>query len=192
MANTILGVKPITLERFYPSVLGSAVGLACLLLGFCLPVFDTTKDLFATSMGFSAISVGFLATALSIVISAPDSPALRRVVLAGKHDNLSAYLKEPFHIGLLVGSICILGFVVPEDTVRGALYSSIWAGLTVWQLLGLFRISMVFVKFIAANAHEQLEEAKRQARLEAAQAIPEAVAPAQSIDPAPPDPTRPN
>lgn len=191
MARTAFGFKPITLERLYPSVIGFAVCISCLILGFGLPEFDTTKDLFATSMGFSAISVGFLATALSIVISAPDSPALKRVVLAGKHESLSVYLKEPFHVGLLVGSVCILGFVIPIETVRGETYSSIWAGLTVWQLLGLFRISTVFVAFIAANAHEQMEEAKRKARREAAQAILEDSPHGHAAGPAQPDPIRP-
>lgn len=76
-------------ERWYPYGFGFVVGCGLFLLRgtICLP--DTLKELFPVVISISAIAVGFLATAKSILLSLEERPVVRHLRQMGDMTNLS-------------------------------------------------------------------------------------------------------
>lgn len=136
-------------ERWYPFVGAVAAAVLWCYLDLAMPSADARRDLYATSMSFAAITVGFLATAMSIVISAPDSPLVRQLAKSGYLSDLIRYLKEPFLVGILIAALCLIGFILPDEKTAHRAFGAIWASLAVWVLLGLFRMGTIFVQIMA-------------------------------------------
>ncbi|MCU7371598.1 hypothetical protein PEC18_12245 [Paucibacter sp. O1-1] len=135
-------------ERWYPSLGGVIAAGLWIFLGAGLPAPDAVRDLYATTMSLAAITVGFLATAMSIVVAAPDSPLVRQLSRSGYLKDLVRYLKEPFLVGIAIAGICLIGFVVPQCVAELPAFGATWAMLSAWMLLGLFRVGGIFVKII--------------------------------------------
>lgn len=127
---------------------GLVVALVWVLLDASMPAPDALRDLLATSMSLAAITVGFLATAMSVVIAAPDSPIVRQLAVSGYLKDVIRYLKEPFLAGLTVASVCLLGFILPTKATNAVCYGALWSALCTWMILGLFRVGGIFVQVI--------------------------------------------
>jgi hypothetical protein len=136
-------------ERWYPLVAAIAAAALWVYLGVKTPGADALRDLYATSMSFAAITVGFLATAMSIVVSAPDGPLIRQLASSGYLEDLIRYLKEPFGVGILIAAQCLVGFVLPESLTSHIAFGAVWSGLVAWMLFGLYRMGTIFVKIMA-------------------------------------------
>ncbi|RYG28568.1 MAG: hypothetical protein EON93_18365 [Burkholderiales bacterium] len=162
-------MRQLWIERWYPIAVACVAAAVWHSLEAKLPGADAIRDLYATTMGFAAITVGFLATAMSIVIAAPDSPLVRDLSESGYLSDLVRYLREPFLVGLAVAALCLLGFVVPATVTESTWFSSFWALCTVWLIGGLFRIGVIFVRVIeyigsqAILRRQQLRRAAQQA-----------------------------
>ncbi len=136
------------LERWYPAAGAILASAAWGALEFPFPEPDAARDLYATTMGFAAITVGFLATAMSIVVAAPDSPLVRDLAASGYLKDLVRYLREPFMVGLCLAGLCLLGFVVSKEVAGGPLFGCYWAGFAAWLVLSLYRVGAIFVRII--------------------------------------------
>ncbi|MDR7295473.1 hypothetical protein J2X16_000794 [Pelomonas aquatica] len=146
------------IERWYPLASGMAAALCWWWLCVPFPAPEAARDLYATTMSFAAISVGFLATAMSIIVAAPDSPLVRQLAQSGYLKDLVRYLREPFIVGILVAALCLSGFVLPVDPAKYWAFGTVWAALTVAMLLGLARIGFIFVKVITFIGQQSLKK----------------------------------
>ena len=142
-------MTPLFREHWYPLVGGLLVAAAWCFLHVEFPAPDPARDLYATTVSLASITVGFLATAMSIVVSTPDGPLVKKLASSGYLKDLIRYLREPFLVGLLVCAICLVGFVLPEKVTQTAAFGATWSGATAWMLLGLVRIGVIFVRLLS-------------------------------------------
>lgn len=151
-------LKPIWIERGYPFL----VGLGCALLWYklCGGAADSQRDLLGTLVSLSSIVVGFLATAMSIVVSAPDSSLIRELRTSGYSNDLIWYLKEPFSVGIVLVAVSILGYFLSTQELKSAVYVGALVGLTAWLLASLTRIGFVFMAFMRASAFRRKSRAE--------------------------------
>lgn len=147
-------------ERWYP--LGGALVLLCAWASFemGMPASDAMRDLFATTMSLAAITVGFLATAMSIVVAAPESQLIKQLSQSGYLKDLVRYLREPFVVGIVIAALCMAGFVLPDTVTHHGAFGSTWAFLGTWLLLGLLRVGGIFVKVIEHVGRLSLNQQK--------------------------------
>ena len=138
-------------ERWYPFGIGAIATI--LWAHWCLlpPAADNIHDLFATEVSFAAIVVGFLATAMSIVLAAPDSAVMRQLRASNYIDDLVRYLKEPFIVGLAVAAVCLVGYFEARVS-RAPVFLGTLVFLTAMLVAGLCRIALVFMRFLKATA----------------------------------------
>lgn len=149
------------LERWYPFI-GAGIAAATWSyfgLSLCPPL--AVHDIFANTLSIAAITVGFLATAMSIVVAAPDSPLIRELARSNYLSDLVRYLKEPFLVGIAIASFCLAGFVATESVTSHVAFGATWAFLAVWMLLGLFRIGTLFVRLIELIGKRSLDKPRR-------------------------------
>lgn len=146
-------------ERLYPLLIAIAAAAVWWACGQPFPKTEdgATRDLFATAMSLASITVGFLATAMSIVIAAPDGALMRQLRTSSYLDDLVRYLREPFQVGLLVAGLSLLGFFTtsaPLDSLRWL--NLLFVFCATLLLSTLFRIGSIFVTFMRAIAAERL------------------------------------
>lgn len=134
------------IERCYP--IGLSIGAALAWLTWCRGPINGPHDLLATAVTLSSIVVGFLATAMSIVLAAPDSSLMKDLRSSGYVHDLVHYLREPFIVGLALAAFSLSGYVVSEDAAKGDLYVGVIIWLAAWMLGGLLRIAIVLMHFL--------------------------------------------
>lgn len=134
------------IERWYP------LGLSLLTVSawsrWCSGPISGPHDLLSTAITLSSIVVGFLATAMSIVLAAPDSSLMRDLRNSGYIVELIRYLRQPFIVGLALAAFALSGYVVQEDVAKGDLYVGVVIWLAAWMLGGLLRIAIVLMHFL--------------------------------------------
>lgn len=137
-------------ERCYPAVFGLAAGVAWLRLDGA--VTESPRDLLATLVSLASIVVGFLATAISIVVSAPPTSLIRELRDSGYSHDLVRYLKEPFVVGLALLALAVAGYFLKPEHLKHSYCVAALITLTAWLVAALARIGFVFLGFLKASA----------------------------------------
>jgi hypothetical protein len=139
-------------ERWYPTGVAGGVTVAWT---YCCPAApDNMHDIFATSVGLAAIVVGFLATAMSIVLAAPDSKIMQELRSSGYIGELIWYLREPFLVGLALAAVALAGYFISADVAKKPAFVGALVFLSTLLIAGLFRIAMVFMHFLKAGVQK--------------------------------------
>jgi hypothetical protein len=143
-------------ERWYPSTLGLLCGLVFLGLHAKWP-FDlppTLKELFQAGINISAIGIGFLTTAYSILLALEDTrPVIKYLKQADVYTHLLQYLQVA--IMLSFGTALASSLVLVFDESRSAGWYVIgfsgWIFLTVTTLFACHRVIYLFAKVLRAK-----------------------------------------
>jgi hypothetical protein len=143
-----------TFERWYPLGGGLVAGLSVFLFRESLYLPETLKELFPVVISISAIAVGFLATAKSILLSIEDRPVIRHLKELGGYDDLVRYLLTAVNwslIASLVSSIFLL-FLHEKDTWWYRDGFAGWAFVTVAAMLMCYRVLRLFAKILMTGS----------------------------------------
>lgn len=124
-------------ERLYPYILAILAPLVvCLLWFFELsPQSVQLAQIFDKVTGLGGIIVGFLATALAILFTLPDGPAVRFLRRNKGLSQMVAYLEAAIGWWLLVTLISILMLLFLPDIRRNGWLG--WAGLLWSYIVGV-------------------------------------------------------
>jgi hypothetical protein len=122
---------------------------------------DSPRDLLGTLVSLASIVVGFLATAMSIIVAAPDSALIRDLRSSGYINDLIWYLKEPFLAGIALAAIGIAGYFLTPALLKSPIFLGGVVFLTSWLLAALCRVALVFMNFLRASAHASKENQNR-------------------------------
>lgn len=141
-------------ERWYPYGFGFVVGCGLFVLRgtICLP--DTLKELFPVVISISAIAVGFLATAKSILLSLEERPVVRHLRQMGGYDELVRYLLTAVNwslIASLVSAVFLL-FLSQKDTTWYRDTFSLWAAVTTVAILTCYRVIRLFSRILISGS----------------------------------------
>lgn len=140
-------------ERWYPTTVGILVTVAWWAVGHPLLGKEEARDLYATSMSLASITVGFLATAMSIVAASPENSLIRQLKESRYMEDLIRYLREPFSVGLFFAALSLVGFFCNGLSGHAAnAFGAIWVASAGSLLASMYRIGMVFVRFLKASA----------------------------------------
>jgi hypothetical protein len=149
------------LERFYPAILGLfSVGLyAGVLAGHPMSdhVADSLQNLFLAVISISAITIGFLATAQSILFSINQTRIIQNLRAVGKYRPLVGYLMAAVRwsfILAIVSAFCLMvDFKHPEWWHPYLL--GLWSFAVPVAITTCYRIIHIYAKIL--NAAKDLD-----------------------------------
>ena len=137
-----------TLEKFFPFLVG-AIALALYVasrgrIPFSPP--EALRDLFAAIINVSAIAVGFLATAKSILVSLEDKPIVRMLKDAGYYSDLVRYLMTATQLcfGLAIASALLVLLDFKTAAFWNHFAFGVWVFLTATAATACARVIRVF------------------------------------------------
>lgn len=140
-------------ERYYPLVVAIPAVILWRLCEKPIPKDGDALNFYSSLISMASIAVGFIATAMSVVMSAPENSLLRQLKASNYMLDIIRYLKEPFFAGIMLCILCIIGFLLkgsPEyiqDTYNHAIIY-----VASWLFLGLHRMGRSFVMLMKAFA----------------------------------------
>jgi tellurite resistance protein TehA-like permease len=136
------------LERWHPPILGLIGAGLALLLDF--ESREGFKDVLQATVNLSAILIGFLATAKSILFTIGDRETVRAMKKSGHWAVLIRYMMTAIYAALILavlsGSILLVKFLPPEDWHRWV--ACLWAFCLVWTLAACGRVVRFFAMLL--------------------------------------------
>ena len=139
-----------TIERWYPYAGGVLVGISVFMFRDSISLPETLKELFPVVISISAIAVGFLATAKSILLSLEDRPVIRHLKELGGYNDLIQYLLTAVNWSLvasLVSAVFLL-LLHKKETWWCLDGFAIWAFVTVTAVLTCYRVLRLFARIL--------------------------------------------
>lgn len=138
----------LTAERIGPSLCALAAAVTAFSLEVRLPAGETFfAGLLSASISASAILVGFIATAKSILMALPPDGIRKNLNESGYIDDLASYLSHAM-IGNL--AFCVLNmagfFDVAKDMMRW--YAPLWFGVGIFAMLAFWRVGRIMMAIL--------------------------------------------
>lgn len=134
-------------ERTWPYLLAVTIG-ALWWFGFGRPFPNDSDGLLAASGGASAVLVGFLATAKTVILSVSSSDVFKRLKDGGFHELLFNYLYEAIVAGMFFLLVSILGFFVTRTPAAPDWFSLVWVVAGLASLFSFARITHLLFKML--------------------------------------------
>lgn len=133
-------------ERAYPLVAGILSGVIFLVACRDIVLPKSTKDLLTAALTIGSITIGFVATAKSILFSIEQKQIIRILKDAGKFKVLVQYLMAAVHWSFAWAALSGLGLLIDFETP--ALWHtwifSIWIWFTMTACLTYYRVIKMF------------------------------------------------
>jgi len=122
----------------------------CALWWFCLarPFPQASDGLLAASGGASAVLVGFLATAKTVILSVSSSEVFKRLKQGGFHNLLFNYLYEAIVAGMVFLLVSIVGFFINREPVTPDWFALCWVASGLFSLFSFARITHLLFKML--------------------------------------------
>lgn len=110
--------------------------------------------LLGAALTFSAISIGFVGTALSVVVSIDDSKLVAELKKTGYHASIMSYAMECINLFFVVTIGCLLGlfdgFASDSNLVTLAFHA--WASVLAGAIASLYRFIRLLRTFLVTNS----------------------------------------
>jgi hypothetical protein len=147
-------VRGLFFERAYPWVGGVLVGGSYYFFLRHQPLPATASDLFAAMINLSGISVGFLATAQSIIFTLGRNRLMRQFQTINYGRYLVGYFLAAIHSALLfciINAVCLV-FKPAPTALSGAIAIALWAATATTTLLSYYRVIRILTKVFRSPA----------------------------------------
>lgn len=106
----------LAIEKFWPFVLSATITMAWLFV-FPAPFPKNADPLLGSMVAASAVLIGFLATAKTIIFTLTEKAIFLKLKQSGYNDVFFSYLKNAYTCGTILLVLSILGFFVCEDNI---------------------------------------------------------------------------
>jgi hypothetical protein len=138
----------VSLERRYPLIGSGIVTIGYLLihrkLGFVSR--EALTNLFTAMVGVSAIAVGFLATAQSILFSLENRRVTQFLKDAGAFNSLIDYMMQAIHLSFILAALSAFALLVDPKAQRwwypyafaAWLFTLCFAGMAYYRVVSIF------------------------------------------------------
>ena len=139
-----MSLMSLTFERWYPAIYAVAASVAAWMGGAILPEDSSYRaGLLSAAISASAIFVGFVITAKSILMALPVATGIRQKLRdSGFEEDLTFYLTQTMFSNLAFCTLNIIGFF-PITQQHIYCFSPIWIGLGVFCLATFWRVNRV-------------------------------------------------
>lgn len=135
----------LTFEKWYPWIYALAAALMVALSGAEFPSADSYRPgLLSAAISASAIFVGFIATAKSIIMAMPFGGIRKAMKKSGYISTLAAYMRDAMAANLLFCGLNIAGFF-PAVQSSIDIFVPVWIGLGVFCLTSFWRVGRIMM-----------------------------------------------
>ncbi|MFK7089320.1 hypothetical protein AAFM71_10945 [Chromobacterium violaceum] len=131
-------------ERRFPEVLSFI--FAAVFYNFPVQFPAEVKDILAASISFGAITAGFIATAISILMALPSDSVMARIKSSGYVNDLVSYLRKAFYSSLLYSLFCLASFLF--QTHFNLCFKTAWILLTAMSFLTLYQVANLMLAIL--------------------------------------------
>lgn len=137
----------LTFERWYPLFFATASVMVAVSLDMSFPDSDSYRaGLLSAAISASAIFVGFVATAKSILMALPSG--IRQQLHDSSYiDDLASYLNQAMGSNLAFCVFNIAGYF-PAAQTKLALFVPIWIGLGIYSVLSFWRVGRTMIAIL--------------------------------------------
>jgi hypothetical protein len=139
-------------ERHYPLVGGGVVALGYLLLHktFDFVSRDALTNLFTAMVSVSAITVGFLATAQSILFSLENKRVTKFLKDAGAFKSLVDYMMDAINLSFVLAALSAFALLVDPKVHRWwyPFGFAIWLFILSFAGLAYYRVVRIFTEIL--------------------------------------------
>jgi len=141
------------MEKWYPHVFGGLVTIGFLVFHHHVTLPASTKDLFSAVITISAIAVGFLATAKSIMLSMDKKRVIRQLKEIGQYDTILQYLMSAVHwaFACSILSACALLVDCKEQPCWFPWAFAVWLFVTTTTATSCYRVIRIFHKILRSG-----------------------------------------
>ncbi|WP_313569991.1 hypothetical protein [Comamonas terrigena] len=137
--------KSLSIERFFPAFAGISALVIWYYWGFSFKI-NYIKELLAGAITASAIGAGFMATALSILLSISNTES-GKILKNSKYSKIFyRYVRSCFYACLILACLCIIAFpILDVENGLNIYYSSILFGFSVYTISSFIRITEILL-----------------------------------------------
>ncbi|WP_018132705.1 hypothetical protein [Effusibacillus pohliae] len=146
-------------ERSYPLTVSFFFGAVCffVLWFFQIPTSELIKDVLAATVNLGAISVGFLATALTLFYALAEKEIVKTLKHTKRpnqsksvYDEILRYMVNAIVVALILTLFCIGGIFFAETQSKILFYviTSVWLFLLMYAALSLFRVISILASLL--------------------------------------------
>lgn len=137
----------LTFERWYPLFFAMASIVVAVALDMSFPDNDSYRaGLLSAAISASAIFVGFVATAKSILMALPSG--IRQQLHDSRYiEDLTSYLNQAMGSNLAFCVLNIMGFF-PATQAKMHLFVPFWVGLGIYSVLSFWRVGRTMMAIL--------------------------------------------
>lgn len=140
------------IERIWPYAAAIAV-LAFWWIVLQAPFPPNPDGLLAASGGASAVLVGFLATAKTVILAITGARVFQKLKAGGFTKLIFAYLYEAIFAGVAFLVVSVIGFFIEDHAGNRLLFSAVWVFMGAVALMLYVRITHLLFKMLDWVTH---------------------------------------
>ncbi len=142
-----------TIERWYPYVFGFVITILYFYFHRLIDVLSTAKVLFPVLASISAIAVGFLLTAQSILLSMDQRSVIKGLKQGGVYGYLVGYVVQAIYWSFGTTIVTATGMVLSlhvnvSDRVSFVIFTGVWIFFTTTAVMCCYRVIRIFSKIL--------------------------------------------
>lgn len=142
-------------ERFGPSLVGLLAAVLSWRLGSPLSA-DVAKNLLPALLSASAISAGFMTTALSVLLPIAGTAIGRRLKRRGKFDLLFSYLRSAIYSCIALAVVSVIGLVQVDPALGMDKNSTILlVAVATFSVASFIRILEILIQILPQMAEPE-------------------------------------
>ena len=150
---------PAPLERWYPYITSVIVTIVYFYFHRFIDIPSNARDLFPVVISISAIAVGFLMTAKSILLSIDQRRVIKGLKQGGVYADLVGYLVSAVNWSFGTTIVTALGMLLNLHQKPGGwvfyFYTGAWVFITATATVCCLRVIRIFSKILKQIAQEK-------------------------------------
>jgi len=138
------------IERWFPLVIGSLAAVVYLGVFYNRSLPSSVKELFSSGMALSAITVGFLATAQSILFSIDKKYVIQQLKATKTYNTLINYFMSAINWSFLLAIFSAVSLIINFEKQESwhSLFFAAWLFMFVTVISSCYRIIDTFASIL--------------------------------------------
>ena len=144
------------IEKWYPLFFGVIFAILCSYFFTNNPSLNSFKELFSATTTLSAIVIGFLSTAVSILLTIIESYIMQQIINGQVYDKLINYFMDAIQWLFILTLLSFIGILIDITQFYQPFKSlafGVWALAFMTSGLSSYRVIHVFTSILRAAKH---------------------------------------
>lgn len=140
-------------ERWFPLLIGffTAICYIYFLRNYSLP--SSVRDLFSSTMQVSSITIGFLITALSILVTIEKKHIVQQLKKVNLYNKLITYFMDAIKWSFGLIAVSSIGLLINFSTKEDwhSLAFAVWLFVLITTALSFYRVIDIFISIVRSS-----------------------------------------